>query len=183
MSNPFVTIICDNYTTREDLEASWGFSCLISQGGKNILFDTGSDSIVLSNNMARLGVDPAGLDLLMISHQHWDHTGGIYAILNARRNLQVCVPRSFSVHFQADMKRYGVELIEIGKAQEISPGLYSTGDLEGTTREQAALLQTPFGNFLESRRFYKRHGFLKTLGKYLDNVEQQSRFFFSDDFH
>jgi len=97
--------------------------------------------------------------------------------------MQVCVSRSFSVHLKADMKRYGVELIEIGKAQEISPGLYSTGDLEGTTREQAALLQTPFGNFLESRRFYKRHGFLKTLGKYLDNVEQQSRFFFSDDFH
>jgi len=59
--------------------------------------------------------------------------------------MQVCVSRSFSVHLKADMKRYGVELIEIGKAQEISPGLYSTGDLEGTTREQAALLQTPSG--------------------------------------
>lgn len=145
LSNPFVTIICDNYTTREDLEASWGFSCLISQGGKNILFDTGSDSIVLSNNMARLGIDPASIDLMMISHQHWDHIGGIYYILDARRNLQVCVPQSFSVHFQADMKRYGVELIEVDKAQEIFPGLYSTGNLEGITREQAALLQTPSG--------------------------------------
>jgi len=81
-SNPLVTIICDNYTTREDLEASWGFSCLINHGGKNILFDTGSDSIVLSNNMARLGIDPAAIDLMMISHLHWDHTGGIYYVLN-----------------------------------------------------------------------------------------------------
>ncbi|MBN1472010.1 MAG: MBL fold metallo-hydrolase [Syntrophaceae bacterium] len=144
----FITIICDNYTTREDLEASWGFSCLINYGGKNILFDTGSDSIVLSNNMARLGIDPASIDMLMISHQHWDHTGGIYYILNARRGVQVCVPKSFSVNFRKDMKRYGVELIEIDKAQEISPGFYSTGDLEGPVREQAALLQTPSGTIV-----------------------------------
>jgi 7,8-dihydropterin-6-yl-methyl-4-(beta-D-ribofuranosyl)aminobenzene 5'-phosphate synthase len=145
LSNPIVTIICDNYTKRKDLEASWGFSCLINRGDKNILFDTGSDSIVLSNNITRLGIDPASIDLMMISHQHWDHIGGIYYILNARRNLQVCVPQSFSVHFKADMKRYGVELIEVDEAQEIFPGLYSTGDLEGITREQAALLQTPYG--------------------------------------
>lgn len=142
---PVITVICDNYTTREDLEASWGFSCLIAQGGKNILFDTGADGVVLSNNMAKLGIDPASIDLMMISHQHWDHTGGIYSVLSACRNISVCVPRSFSVHFKADMKRYGAQVIEADTAQEILPGLYTTGDLDGPVREQAALLRTEAG--------------------------------------
>ncbi len=142
---PAITVICDNYTTRDDLEASWGFACLIAQKDKNILFDTGSDGGVLSHNMARLGIDPASIDLLMISHQHWDHVGGIYAILSARRNLRVSVGRSFSVHFQDDMKRYGAEIIEVDGACEILPGLFTTGEMEGILPEQAALLRTEAG--------------------------------------
>lgn len=142
---PVITVICDNYTTRDDLEASWGFACLIALDGKNILFDTGSDGIVLSRNMARLGIDPASIDLLMISHQHWDHVGGIYAILSARRDLRVCVGRSFSVHFQEDMKRYEADIGEIEGVGEIMPGLFTTGEMEGILPEQAALLQTEAG--------------------------------------
>jgi 7,8-dihydropterin-6-yl-methyl-4-(beta-D-ribofuranosyl)aminobenzene 5'-phosphate synthase len=148
LSNPLVTIICDNYTTSEDLEASWGFSCLIAHGGKNILFDTGSDSVVLSKNMSKLGINPASIDLMMVSHQHWDHTGGIYYILNEKRDLTVCVPHSFSTRFKEDMKRYGAKVIEVEKADEILPGLYSTGDMEAPIREQAALLQTPSGTIV-----------------------------------
>lgn len=148
LSKPFVTIICDNYTTREDLETSWGFSCLISHGGKNILFDTGSDSVVLSQNMAKLGIDPASIDLLMISHQHWDHTGGIYTILNANRNLRVCVPHSFSVHFKSDMQRYGAEIIEVEEAREILPSFFTTGALKGVLPEQAALVRTSAGKVI-----------------------------------
>jgi len=144
-ARPAITMICDNYTTRDDLEASWGFACLIAQGGKNILFDTGSDGVVLLYNMERLGIDPASIDLLMISHQHWDHVGGIYAILSARRDLRVCVGRSFSIHFQEDMKRYGADIIEIEGAGEILPGLYTTGEIEGLIPEQAALLQMEVG--------------------------------------
>ena len=140
-----IKVICDNYTTRGDLEALWGFSCLIRYHGQTILFDTGSDSVVLKNNMAGLGIDPASLDLLMISHQHWDHTGGIYAILHANHNLRVCVPRSFSAHFKSDMKRYGAKIIEVKKAREILPGFFTTGEMEGILPEQAALLKTSAG--------------------------------------
>lgn len=142
---PRITVICDNYTTRDDLEASWGFACLIVLDDKNILFDTGSDGVVLSRNMARLGIDPASIDLLMISHQHWDHVGGIYAILSVRHDLRVCVGHSFSVHFQEDMKRYGTAIIETEGAGEILPGLFTTGEMEGLLPEQAALLRTQAG--------------------------------------
>ncbi|HPN86729.1 MAG TPA: MBL fold metallo-hydrolase [Smithella sp.] len=145
---PLVTVVCDNYKAAEDLEACWGFSCLIRYSGKTILFDTGCDGMVLSKNMVRLGIDPAAIDLLMISHQHWDHTGGIYFILDASRNLRVSVPRSFSPHFKADMKRYGVHVMEADGAQELFPGFYTTGELDGPVREQAALARTPEGTIV-----------------------------------
>jgi 7,8-dihydropterin-6-yl-methyl-4-(beta-D-ribofuranosyl)aminobenzene 5'-phosphate synthase len=145
LNHHIVTIVCDNYKTRDDLDVCWGFSCLIRHGGKNVLFDTGSDGIVLSKNMARLGIDPASIDLLIISHQHWDHTGGIYYILDANRNLQILVPQSFSIHFKSDMKRYGAKLIETKGAREILPGLFTTGELDGPVKEQAALLKTDAG--------------------------------------
>jgi 7,8-dihydropterin-6-yl-methyl-4-(beta-D-ribofuranosyl)aminobenzene 5'-phosphate synthase len=144
-SDPLITIVCDNYTIREDLIASWGFSCLIRHEGRNILFDTGSDGIVLLKNMAILGISPSSIDLLMISHQHWDHTGGIYSVLNEKGNLPVCLPRSFSTRFKEDMRRYGAEIIEVEKAVEILPGFYTTGDMEGVIREQAALFRTTAG--------------------------------------
>jgi metal-dependent hydrolase (beta-lactamase superfamily II) len=127
------------------MEASWGFSCWIAHGGKNILFYTGSDGIVLSRNITKLAFDAAEIDLMMISHQHWDHTGGIYFVLDASRNLRVLIPRSFSAHFKADMKRYGAELMEADGGQEISPGFYTTGDLHGSMQEQAALVKTSAG--------------------------------------
>ena len=145
LNHHIVTIVCDNYKTRDDLDVCWGFSCLIRHGGKNVLFDTGSDGIVLSKNMARLGIDPASIDLLIISHQHWDVTGGIYYILDANRNLQISVPKSFSMHFKSDMKRYGAKLIESEGVCEIFPGLFTTGELDGPVKEQAALLKTDAG--------------------------------------
>ncbi len=142
---PLITVVCDNYTVRNDLKASWGFACLIALQDKNILFDTGSDGPVLRHNMEKLAIDPASIDLLMISHQHWDHVGGIYEILSARRDLQVFVPRSFSIHFQDDMKRYGASITDIDGPREILPGLFTTGEMEGLMPEHSALLRTDAG--------------------------------------
>jgi 7,8-dihydropterin-6-yl-methyl-4-(beta-D-ribofuranosyl)aminobenzene 5'-phosphate synthase len=142
---PLVTVICDNYTIRDDLDTCWGFACLIQTGDQTVLFDTAGDGVVLSRNMARLGIDPAAIDLLLISHQHWDHTGGIYALLDVNRNLRVLVPRSFSPHFKADMQRYGAGVTEANGAREMFPGFYTTGELDGPVPEQAALVKTNAG--------------------------------------
>ncbi|HPL97392.1 MAG TPA: MBL fold metallo-hydrolase [Smithellaceae bacterium] len=144
-SYPLVTVICDNYTARDDMEACWGFSCLINHRGTTTLFDTGSDGLVLSRNMARLGIDPADIDLLMISHQHWDHTGGIYTIVDVNRRLEALVPKSFSSHFKQDMKRYGIKVSVEDGPREIYPGFFTTGEMGGHTPEQAVVLKTQAG--------------------------------------
>ena len=140
-----ITVIYDNYLAQESLQTAWGFACLIQGAEKTILFDTGGDGAVLLANMAQLRIDPATIDLVILSHQHWDHIGGIYHFLNANTRVQIYLPQSFSNHFKQDLQRYGVEIVEVQAARQICPGVYSTGDLEGQIREQALLLQAPKG--------------------------------------
>jgi len=54
-----ITIVYDNTTSREDLQADWGFSALIeAKNTPKILFDTGANGKILLNNMEKLGIKP-----------------------------------------------------------------------------------------------------------------------------
>ncbi|MGD9808621.1 MAG: MBL fold metallo-hydrolase [Deferribacterales bacterium] len=70
-----ITIISDNYVDAACLVAEHGFSCLIETEGKKILFDTGQGNALL-NNMKHLNIKK-NVDLLVFSHGHYDHTGGL----------------------------------------------------------------------------------------------------------
>ena len=58
-----------------------GLAYLIEADGRRVLFDTGQSGTVLLHNLELLGIDPATLDALAISHAHDDHTGGLPALL------------------------------------------------------------------------------------------------------
>ena len=58
----------------------WGQSLLIEADGKKILFDTGPTGMILKN-AAALGVDLSTADRIVISHGHYDHTGGLQDVL------------------------------------------------------------------------------------------------------
>jgi metal-dependent hydrolase (beta-lactamase superfamily II) len=61
----------------KDLEPQGGFSAYVQFNGQAILFDTGGERTVLVNNMKELGINPYGLDAIVISHNHWDHVYGL----------------------------------------------------------------------------------------------------------
>jgi len=70
-----VTIIADNYVDSAGMIAEHGFACLIETGSERILFDTGQGSALI-NNLKTMGID-GKFDKIIISHGHYDHTGGI----------------------------------------------------------------------------------------------------------
>ena len=74
-----LTIVYDNDIYKKDmgLKADWGFSCLIETEGEAILFDTGAKGEILLENMEILGVNPKSISKIVISHEHWDHNGGL----------------------------------------------------------------------------------------------------------
>ncbi|WP_373507395.1 MBL fold metallo-hydrolase [Thiocapsa sp.] len=88
---PRLAILFDNEPGLPGLTSLWGFAALIRVGGRTILFDTGSNGRVLLKNMAALGLAAESLDLLFLSHIHWDHIGGWDSILELNPRATVVV--------------------------------------------------------------------------------------------
>jgi len=133
-----VTIIYDNETSRKDLRADWGFSCLVETHGKRILFDTGAKGDILLDNMKKLNIEPSSVDAVFISHADWDHTGGLFDFLKKNNDVALYIPVSYRI--PPDSAR---EVVVVKGPMEISDGLFSTGELQGI--EQSLVVITDRG--------------------------------------
>jgi 7,8-dihydropterin-6-yl-methyl-4-(beta-D-ribofuranosyl)aminobenzene 5'-phosphate synthase len=67
----------------------WGFGALVEADGHRILFDTGAHTDVVLKNARALGVDLTGVPEVVLSHNHWDHVGGL---LTLRRSVMTATP-------------------------------------------------------------------------------------------
>ena len=131
-----ITIIFDNDVWQKGLKAAWGFSCLVEAYGKKILFDTGSNGTILLENMRKLKIEPAMLDMIFISHGHGDHTGGLADVLKVNQT-KVYIPYTFSRQIR------GIEIIRVKDPIEIYDNIFSTGELKNI--EQSLLVRMRTG--------------------------------------
>lgn len=139
-----ITIIYDNNAYDPRLQTAWGLACLIERDETTILFDTGGDGAVLLSNMAALGFDPRAVDVVLLSHIHGDHTGGLGSLLATGSRPLVYTPRSFPGDYKAQV-RIQTDLVETDQAVEIINGVYSTGEMGSGIIEQALVLKTTKG--------------------------------------
>ena len=133
-----VTIVYDNEVKQPGLEADWGFSCLIeAQDMPKILFDTGAIGSILLHNMRQLGLDPSTIGIVVISHPHGDHTGGLQDITEANKEAKLYLPQSF-------MGRISVgKITKVKQPLEICHNIFTTGELGGI--EQSLVVNTDKG--------------------------------------
>jgi len=75
-----LTILVDNYVDSHKLKAEHGLSILIVADGEKILFDCGQSDLILSNAKV-LGIELDEITKIVLSHAHYDHTGGLMHIL------------------------------------------------------------------------------------------------------
>ena len=139
-----ITVVYDNQPYREDLVTSWGFSALIKVDGQNILFDTGGEGKILIKNMRKLNIPPKGIELVVLSHNHWDHTGGLLELIREGARPKVILLKSFPDKFKEEMRRF-VKIEEITGPREIAPGVWTTGEMGSTIIEQSLIIKTDRG--------------------------------------
>lgn len=76
-----ITTLIENKTgDREELYTEYGLSIYIEADGKNILFDTGQSGDFI-DNAKDLRVDLKNLDYVIMSHGHYDHSGGFERLI------------------------------------------------------------------------------------------------------
>lgn len=95
-----MTVLVDNNAVRADLGVEHGYSAWLEVSGKCILFDTGQGE-VLAANAAVLGIDLSRAETVVLSHGHYDHTGGLAHVLSLGSE-----PRMY-MHPEATRERYG----------------------------------------------------------------------------
>ena len=133
-----ITIVYDNEVKLPGLKADWGFSCLIeAQDAPKILFDTGSSGAILLHNMKELKIDPGVIGIVVISHPHFDHTGGLQDFMKANKDVELYLPQSFMAEIP------GRKITKVKQPVKIGKNIFSTGELEGI--EQSLAINTDKG--------------------------------------
>jgi 7,8-dihydropterin-6-yl-methyl-4-(beta-D-ribofuranosyl)aminobenzene 5'-phosphate synthase len=138
-------VVFDNVREDPALDASWGFACLVTGGPRTVLFDTGSDGDLLLANLHRMGLDPAAVDDVVLSHEHWDHVDGLGAIIRHDPQVVVHPLRSFSEDFHAELRRLGATSAPVDQARPIAGPVHTTGEVPGEIPEQALVIDGPRG--------------------------------------
>jgi len=134
-------ILYDN-EAKYGFKKGWGFSCLV---GDELLFDTGGDANILLFNMRRFPVNLGSIKMIVLSHEHGDHVGGIQ-IVRELREVDVFVPRSFSNSFKKRLTTYhNVNLIAVSEARAISQNIFTTGELGSFIKEQSLIVHADNG--------------------------------------
>lgn len=139
------TVVYDNNAYDGALHTAWGFACWVEVGETTVLFDTGGDGATLLGNMAKLDLDPQAIDAVVLSHAHKDHTGGLASLLDTGIRPTVYVPAAFPASFKTDV-RARTDLVEVTGPLEVSPGVYTTGEIGARMVEQALVVETGAGS-------------------------------------
>ncbi|MFW6159920.1 MAG: MBL fold metallo-hydrolase [Acidobacteriota bacterium] len=162
-------ILYDNNPGDPQFQTDWGFSCFVSGLEKTILFDTGTNGKILISNMEKAGISPGELQVVVLSHFHRDHTGGLGALLTINSQLEVWLPGFFPQDFKHGIWAKGGRVKEVTSAEKIFSNAYTTGVVIGWIREQSLVLDTGEGLVLITGCAHSR------IVKILERVKEQFR--------
>ena len=140
-----ITILVENTAPVAPLQGEYGFAALVETDNRTILFDTGLGDALL-RNAELLRKDLAKVDTLVISHGHFDHTGGMLPFLDTFGSRPLyCHPAIFGkrpytlddgtqrdigcLFTEEEFRSRGGEIHFAGELTEIASNLYLSGEI------------------------------------------------------
>jgi len=125
ISNLSITIIVDNVSDTSELKSEHGLSIWVEADDRRILFDTGQSDILI-HNTKRLGIDLASADTLILSHGHYDHTGGVEPVIV--RNSSIAIYCNSGVFIPRYSRQPDGRMKPIGITRKSSEALHKIWD-------------------------------------------------------
>jgi len=149
-----IIILVDNKVVDlrpQGLKAEWGFSALIQVNSESVLFDTGQTGVAFENLLLLKKQIP---EKIVLSHGHYDHTGGLMAFLMAAKDKvkifahpDVFLPRTYKGEYigipflKEKVKQYST-LIEQKEPVKVSNKIWALGEIP--RKYKTALLAESF---------------------------------------
>ncbi len=142
-----ISILIDNYVEFSGLKAEHGLSMIVEEEGHKILFDCGQSNQIIKN-AKKLNLELDDLNQIVLSHGHFDHTGGLLAVLGLNKNIDVCGhPGIFDKKYSRKKKqRYtgiqeerelyennGANFILSAESIKLAKNIYTTGQIPRKT--------------------------------------------------
>ncbi len=140
-----VTILYDNYVHTEGTKADWGFACFVKGTEKDILFDVGTKPDILFHNIKKLNVNPNDPELVVISHNHFDHTGSLWKYLETNPRVKVFFPISFPHDFAQGIEKRKAKAVTVNQPVELCKHVFLTGEMGNEIKEHSLILDTEKG--------------------------------------
>ena len=147
-----LSILVENTVSQEDLRSEHGLSICLETPLGNVLWDTGQSSLFLENAQ-KMGVEIGKVSYVALSHGHYDHTGGLSAILMLnphtsifghpdifiQRFVKTCDHGCFIKPIGSSVIKEFVRarckaLVLSSQPSEIIPGVFLTGEIPRTTK-------------------------------------------------
>jgi len=132
-----IITLLENSPGKAGLKNQHGLSLLIETSGKRILFDAGP-SDAMSENAKALGVHLSDIDAAILSHGHYDHSGGLGLFFQENSKAPLYVRDSAEKEYYATIadrmeyigvdkalfQKYADRIIRLGSGSEIMPGVH-----------------------------------------------------------
>lgn len=128
-----LTVLCENQAGlngSKNLLAEWGLSLIIETPKAKILFDAGHTGIYW-HNAEQLNIDLNKTDYIVLSHHHWDHTGGLQHHRFGSRKKMILHPDVTAKLSSKERRKIKTDFDIIPSALplEFSPGIFFLGQI------------------------------------------------------
>ena len=141
-----VTCVVDNTVERSSpFWGEHGVTFFIEMEEGRVLFDTGQSGTVLMHNLSLLSIDPRTIDAVALSHGHYDHTGGLPALLEhlepgtelyanpdlfrERYSMRGGTQQDVGISLSEETLASRLSLRLDRGGQEMLPGIWTTGEI------------------------------------------------------